>query len=123
MKIFLVLLTSLTFVVCLRIECDWAREFLCGDKCLSNQNTCHCGNDSLRLSQGWDNYCCQEPNTFCETRNRDIQCQGQKLLKNQTCHGSCKHIAVHGFTMLPCADQKECYEGIFACNGKPQCTE
>ena len=138
MKIVLVLLTSLTFVVCSRIECDWVlhvgykkwdynlatSEYLCGDQCLGMLNTCHCGNDRLTVVQAFDNYCCQEPNTSCEkTRNGDIQCQGQVLLKNQTCHGSCRQNAKYGFTMLPCADQNECYTGILACRGKPQCKE
>ena len=123
MKIVLVLLTSLTFVVCSRIECDWINEFLCGDQCLRNNKICYCGNDNLPFNQTWDNYCCQEPNTSCETRNEDVQCQGQKLLKNQTCHGSCTQDAENGYTMLPCAEQKECYIGIDACRGTPQCTE
>ena len=123
MKIVLVLLTSLTFVVCSRIECDWGIEFLCGDKCLGNNKICYCGNDSLPFNQTYNNYCCQEPNTSCRNWNGDIYCQGQKLWWNQQCHGSCTQKARWGHTMLPCADQKECYTGIFACIGKPQCAE
>ena len=123
MKIFLVLLTSLTFVVCLRIECDWAREFLCGDKCLSNQNTCHCGNDTLAYNYANQYYCCQEPNTSCETKNGNVTCQGEPQKWGEPCYGSCKQTARYGFTTLPCADQKECYLGVGACRGTPQCTE
>ena len=124
MKIVLVLLTSLTFVVCSRIECDWTTEFLCGDKCLGNGNTCYCGNDNLNFNQTLNNYCCQEPNTSCEkTRKGDIQCQGQKLWWNKPCHESCTQKARFGYTMLPCADQNECYVEKDACNGYPQCAE
>ena len=108
---------------CSRIECDWQYEFLCGDHCLGILNTCYCGNDSLPLNKAGDKYCCQEPNTSCRTKNGDIQCQGQVLLKNQTCHGFCTQDAEYGFTMLPCDDQKECYTGYKACKGKPLCTE
>ena len=106
-----------------RIECDWAYEFLCGDKCLGNGNTCHCGNDSFDFNQAWDNYCCQEPNTSCRNWNGNIYCQGQKLRWNKPCHGSCRQKARRGYTMLPCADQEDCYVGIMACRGKPQCKE
>ena len=123
MKIFLVLLTSLTFVVCLRIECDWAREFLCGDKCLRNNKICYCGNDTLPFNQAWDNYCCQEPNTSCETRNEDVLCQGQKLRWNKPCYGICTQDAQNGDTLLPCDDKKQCYQGSSACRGKPLCAE
>ena len=123
MKIVLVLLTSLTFVVCSRIECDWINEFLCGDKCLGLKNTCHCGKYKFGLKDASYISCCQEPNTSCENWNGDIYCQGQVLLKNQTCHGFCTQDAEHGFTMLPCDDQKECYTGYKACKGKPLCTE
>ena len=128
MKIVLVLLTSLTFVVCSRIECDWSSEFLCGDKCLYAGNTCYCGNDNLPYNQALNNYCCQEPNTSCRKNwNGDIQCQGQKLwchvMTCHPCHGSCTQTARYGLTMLPCADQKECYLGVGACRGTPECTE
>ena len=107
---------------CSRIECEWNFEFLCGNLCLENDKTCHCGNDKFAYNQA--SYCCQEPNTSCEkTRDGDIQCQGQKLFRNQTCHGSCRQVPGGGYTMLLCADQEECYLGISACHGKPKCTE
>ena len=125
MKIFVVLLISLNFVVCSRIECNWGIEFLCGDQCLSNGKTCHCGNDNFRLNQALSYYCCQKPNTSCAKIwwNGDIECQGQVLSRNKPCHGSCRQNAAIGCTMLPCDDQNECYLGIFACRGTPQCTE
>ena len=123
MKIVLVLLTSLTFVVCTRIECNWISEFLCGDKCLGIGNNCHCGNDNLPFNQALNNYCCQEPNTSCGNWNGHIYCQGQKLWWNKPCHESCTQGARIGYTMLPCADQKQCYVGVEACMGKPKCTE
>ena len=125
MKIVLVLLTSLTFVVCSRIECIWGSEFLCGDKCLGLGNTCYCGNDNFTYKQGWDYVCCKEPNTTCEKNsNGGIQCEGQKLSPwSNKCHGSCSQSAKYGLTLLPCADQKECYLGTDACKGKPQCRE
>ena len=123
MKILLVLLTSLTFVVTSRIECDWATEFLCGDKCLGISERCGCGEHIFDSNHGHSVYCCQEPNTSCRKAWYGIDCKGQVLYKHHPCHGSCKQKARNGYTMLPCADQKECYEGIFACNGKPQCTE
>ena len=54
----------------------------------------------------------------------DIQCEGQKLSPwSNKCHGSCSQSAKYGLTLLPCADQKECYLGTDACKGKPQCRE
>ena len=123
MKIVLVLLTSLTFVVCSRIECNWQTEFLCGDKCLTNGRTCHCGKYKFGLKYASYISCCQEPNTSCETRNGNVTCQGKPQLWNEPCHGSCRQVAKHGFTTLPCADQKECYIGLLACGGEPQCRE
>ena len=126
MKIFVVFLISLNFVVCSRIECNWGSQFLCGDQCLSNRKTCHCGNGNFSLNQyqAWDNYCCQKPNTSCAKMwNGDIECQGQVLSLNKPCNGSCRQDAQVGYTMLPCDDQNECYLGILACRGKPQCKE
>ena len=109
---------------CSRIKCQWSfSEFLCGDKCLSNRNTCYCGNGKFNYEDANYLYCCQEPNTTCiETNNGDIYCQGQILLLHEICHGSCTQTA-NGLTMLPCADQNECYIGISACKGTPQCKE
>ena len=124
MKIVLLLLISLTIVVCLRIECYWPNEYLCGDQCILLRNTCHCGYDSFTFNQTPSVYCCQKPNTSCrKTLNGDIYCHGQKLGWNQPCDGSCTQMSQRGFTMLLCADQKECYVGKDACRGKPLCTE
>ena len=123
MKIFVVLLISLNFVVCSRIECDWATQFLCGDQCLSIGKTCHCGNYNFAYKHALSYYCCQKPNTSCKIWNGDIACQGQVLSLNKPCNGSCRQDAQVGYTMLPCDDQNECYLGIIACGGKPQCKE
>ena len=125
MKILLAFLTSLTFVVSSRIECNWASQFLCGDKCLRNSKTCYCGNDNYVYNEALYNYCCPESNTPCaKTRNGDVRCrQGQKLWWNKPCHGSCRQDAKYGNTMLPCDDKNQCYQGIDACMGTPQCTE
>ena len=123
MKIVLVLLTSLTFVVCSRIECDWESQFLCGDKCLGIQNTCYCGSYSIPYNQTNAYYCCQEPNTSCETWNGNVLCQGEPLVWNQQCHGSCTQEARRGETLLPCDDKSGCYLLSFACIGEPLCTE
>ena len=123
MKIVLVLLTSLTFVVYSRIECDWDHEFLCGDKCLGIGKYCTCGEDYLAYADTNSYYCCQEPNTSCETRNGNVTCQGEPPFWYLPCHGSCTQEPYYGDTLLPCADQKQCYVGILACKGKPQCTE
>ena len=126
MKICFALLTLLTFVACQRIECDFNRQFLCGDQCLSNGLPCHCGNDTLTLKDSWNYYCCHQPNT-CHVSNKtywgDIQCQGQKKWWNKLCDGSCRQNAKYGYTMLPCKDQSVCYMGISACRGKPKCKE
>ena len=123
-KISLTFLISIASVVCSRIECNWRYEFLCGDKCLRNELTCICGNDKFDLKQP-DHYCCIEPNTTCKqtTEEKDVQCQGQVLSLDQTCHGSCRQHAKYGYTMLPCTDQNECYLGITACRGKSVCRE
>ena len=124
MKIVLVLLTSLTFGVYSRIECDWDHEFLCGDKCLGTNKYCTCGEmyfgyeDGLGLSF----ICCQEPNTSCDVRNGNVTCHGERLWFNEPCHGSCVQTA-WGETLLPCDDKKECYVGSWACRGEPSCTE
>ena len=123
MKIFVVLLISLNFVVCSRIECNWSTQFLCGDQCLNNDKTCHCGNGNFAFKLAYDYYCCQKPNTSCKIWNGDIACQGQVLFFNEPCYGSCRQIARYGHTMLPCDDKNECYVGIFACMGTPECTE
>ena len=125
MKILLALLTSLTFVVCSRIECNWSIQFLCGDKCLGNSKTCYCGNENFVFNQTFEYYCCPESNTSCaKSRNGDVRChQGQKLQWNEPCHGSCRQLARFGNTLLPCDDKNQCYQGIDACMGTPQCTE
>ena len=123
MKIVLVLLTSLTFVVCSRIECDWDHEFLCGDTCLGTSKYCTCGKDYFGYEDGLSIICCQEPNTSCEIRNGNVTCQGKPQLWTEPCLGSCRQVAKYGFTTLPCADQKECYIGLLACGGEPLCTE
>ena len=126
MKICFALLTLLTFVACQRIDCQWSRQFLCGDQCLANNLPCHCGNDTLTFKDSWNNYCCHQPNT-CHVSNKteegDIQCQGVIKRWNQLCDGSCRQNAQRGYTMLPCKDQSQCYLGIRACRGKPQCKE
>ena len=123
MKIVFVLLTSLTFVVCSRIECDWTRQFLCGDKCLGTSKYCTCGKDYFGYEDGLRDICCQEPNTSCEIRNGNVTCQGKPQLWNEPCHGSCRQDAKYGYTMLPCDDKNQCYVGIYACRGTPKCTE
>ena len=107
-----------------RIDCNWDIEFLCGDKCVRNGRYCACGKKYFDWKLANSFYCCKEPNTSCKkTRNGHIQCQGQVLRGNKPCHGSCRQYASYGLTLLPCADQKECYLGTHACRGKPQCTE
>ena len=106
-----------------RIECNWDTEFLCGDKCLGTSKYCTCGKDYFGYEDGLTDICCQEPNTSCEIRNGNVTCQGEPQLWNEPCHGSCRQVAKHGFTTLPCADQKECYIGLLACRGEPKCTE
>ena len=123
MKIVLVLLTSLTFVVWSRIECDWGTEFLCGDKCLGKNKDCLCGNGYFGYKDD-DYYCCKEPNTFCEKNVfGNIECEGQILWWNQPCNGTCTQDALSGDTMLLCADQKQCYREMYACQGTPLCKE
>ena len=124
MKICFVLLTLLTFVACQRIECQWHWQYLCGDLCLSNLKTCHCGSDTFTFKDSSDYYCCHQPNTCQEDWwTGKFQCQGQKKWWNESCDGSCGQNAQRGYTMLPCKDQSQCYIGIFACRGKPQCKE
>ena len=48
LEIWIVLfLTLVSNSLCQRIECDWAAEWLCGDKCIGEHNSCLCGNDTI----------------------------------------------------------------------------
>ena len=120
------LLTFLTVVDCHRIDCDWGREYLCGDQCLSDSKTCYCGNDTLSYRDSLKYNCCHQPNS-CHVSNKtklgDIECQGEKKWWQELCDGTCLQSARYGDNTLSCKDQSQCYLEIFACRGMPQCAE
>ena len=64
MKTLIILLTTAIQVFCTpengsrHVSCNWATEFLCGDKCVPKEGgKCFCGNRPYTPSS-WSNYCC-----------------------------------------------------------------
>ena len=110
-------------VQCKHIECDWARQYICGDQCIGNHNTCHCGWDTLPSNKTLDYYCCNQ-NPCIQQSNGDVECQGGQLQEWwQLCYGYCKQNSRYGYNMIPCEDKSECYKGIYSCRGNPLCQE
>ena len=82
-----------------RIECVWGYQFLCGDKCLSLDSQCQCGNERIYYNETQYFNCCNDGTcNFDYTGN--VNCIGGKnVLENvnnmqhevgQQCHVTIK---------------------------------
>ena len=107
------------------IECKWNREYLCGDKCLSNYNTCTCGNDTLAYQNLQVNYFCCNHEPCVLNSDGNVHCvDGKKVDYLLPCNGACRQYATWpGIRFAPCKDGKQCYIELLSCKGSPQCLE
>ena len=108
--------------LCQRIECDWAIEWLCGDKCVREYNSCLCGNDTITLADSANYNCCNQ-GTCLKERDGNVKCHGLKHNWRVPCNGLCKQHAEWGFTTISCADQTQCVKSVSLCRGIPVCQE
>lgn len=106
-----------------RIECVWGYQFLCGDKCLSLDSQCQCGNERIYYNETQYFNCCNDGTcNFDYTGN--VNCiGGKKQSWWQKCFGKCQQYAARGWTTMSCDDQIECFMVISSCHGAPKCTE
>ena len=116
-------LTLVPNSLCQRSECDWASEWLCGDKCLGQpDHFCLCGNDTITFAESNSYNCCNQETCFKEM-NGNVMCSGLKQNWRVPCNGICKQDAYSGFTTTSCRDQKQCVKSINLCRGVPVCQE
>ena len=108
--------------LCQRIECDWAIEWLCGDKCVGEYNSCLCGNDTITLAESVNYNCCNQGPCFKEM-DGNVKCHGLKHNWRVPCNGICKQDAEWGYTTISCADQTQCVKSVSLCRGIPVCQE
>ena len=108
--------------LCQRIECDWTIEWLCGDKCLGEYNSCLCGNDTITLADSANYNCCNQ-GTCSEERDGNVKCPGKRQDWKVPCNGTCKQHAQWGHTTTLCANQTQCVESVYLCRGVPMCRE
>ena len=102
-------------------RCDWEYQFLCGDKCVDIDDYCECGDEVFDFAQSGTWTCCnQDP---CYERQGSVICNGLKQFWNQTCKGGCIQTSQNGYSTYLCNNQKECYMGLWSCNGIPYCSE
>ena len=109
------------------IECNWSREYLCGDQCLDASHgigtrLCNCGNEAMTYADTEYHYCCNY--TPCEKDiPGNVYCNGTKEEVGVPCNGVCKQAPRFGHPFQLCDNQEECYFRIDSCLGKPLCSE
>ena len=116
-------LTFASNSLCKRIECHWHSDYLCGDKCLGQDNLCLCGNETITAADASLNYICCNDDTCFKEFDGNVRCHGLKQDWNLPCNGSCKQYAFYGLTTIACADLKQCVKSISLCRGVPICNE
>lgn len=104
-------------------DCLWLSQYLCGDKCLSLNSTCYCGQESITFRQAGNYSCCA--NKECEKQfSGDVLCtSGIKQRWNNTCYGQCNQLPSYGFDTQKCSNQNTCYIKVEACRGKNYCND
>ena len=115
-------LTLASNSICQRIECEWAAEWLCGDKCLGQYNSCFCGNDTITFAESYNYNCCNQGTCFKEM-DGNVKCHGLKQNWRVPCNGKCSQVAEWGATTISCADQTQCVKSVSLCWGVPICRE
>ena len=116
-------LTLASNSLCQRIECGWEMNWLCGDKCISEDNLCICGNETFTYNATDDYNCCNQGTCFKEM-DGNVNCQiGSKQSWKLPCNGTCKQHAQWGHITTLCADQTQCVESVYLCRGVPKCRE
>ena len=118
--IFLFLLTLNS--LCQLIECDWAFQWLCGDKCIHEDYVCICGNKNFTQNDVDDYNCCNQ-GTCSQERDGNVRCPGSRQDWKEPCNGTCKQHALWGHSTILCADQTQCVESVYLCRGVPMCRE
>ena len=108
--------------LCQLIECDWAFQWLCGDKCIHEDSVCICGNENFTYNEV-NNYNCCNQGTCLKEMDGNVKCQGSKHNWRVPCNGICKQDAEWGYTTLSCADQTQCVKSLTLCRGIPMCRE
>ena len=108
-----------------QVQCNWDKQYICGDKCTDIGKICLCGEIPLPFQFAPSFICCNkipcleiQGNVFCAA--------GQVQSWSEICHGKisgCNQVAQSGYNTLPCDDDKNCYISIWACRGKAQCSE
>ena len=116
-------------------------QWRCGNKCISENQTCHCGTESdnmtkFNLSSGL--WCCKQTIAECKTENFDTYCIGNAIKLTQQCHSpksssmQCNYNPWDRFRNLPdytltrsffdiCDDNITCVDEMDACKGVPRC--
>ena len=108
--------------LCQIIECDWTTEWLCGDQCLGQYNSCVCGNETIILANASTYNCCNQ-GTCSKEMDGNVNCHGSKQTWRFPCNGECKQFAYAGYTTISCADKQQCVKSASLCRGVPVCHE
>ena len=109
--------------LCQLIECNWAFQWLCGDKCIHEDSVCICGNENFTYNEVNDYNCCNQGPCSNQT-DGNVKCpSGLKQNWEDPCNGTCKQHAQWGHTTTLCADQTQCVESVYLCRGVPKCRE
>ena len=123
-EIWIFLFLSLaSIMLCQKIDCHWGAEYICGDKCLGEYNSCYCGNETFTSPEANDYICCNQKACFKEM-DGNVRCHdGLKQSWRFPCNGKCRQLSMWGFTTIPCEDHLQCVNSITLCKGVPVCHE
>ena len=124
-KVWIFFILSSVFVgsLCQTIECNWGAEFICGDKCVLNENPCYCGRDIILETDIEVHVCCNNGTCFEDMTDGSVRCNGLRKTWREPCNGACKQTANNGFTTVSCENNEQCVEEIALCRGAPLCAE
>ena len=124
--LFSILLTLGFGCICEKLQCNWGRQYLCGDTCIwyDLHSFCLCGNETLTPEMVYyDHYTCCNQGACHEDWSGNVSCNGMVQHFELPCHGSCKQSPGFGLSTFSCKDQTQCVEELKLCRGVPNCRE
>ena len=75
---------------------------MCGDTCLKQWKTCHCGTSNFTVKSWCTTVCCAPEGGCTKDANGDGHCKNGTIQEERTvCNGLCP-VALAGFVSLPC---------------------
>ena len=126
-----ILLLFFGIKLCIGVQCEWGKEYLCGDLCLPVTNHfCICGEYGFDYALSGRSACCHHwPCERAEQNGYNYAiCDGKVQHWSEVCVKNndtmtCLQNSKWGFTRSLCKDRQQCYTDHQSCNGNLQCSE